>query len=227
MSEFRLFNETETRAISEAIRDAEQNTYGEIVPVVAESSGRYDRAEDLCGVVTAALLITVGWFIAGASTSSASEWSSSAGPSLILTLILLGVGFSAGVVIATRFHSVRQLFLSRREMQEEVERRARECFQLYGIGKTRGSTGVLIYVSLKERMVRIQGDSVVAQELDDSNWQSICNTIVSGLAEDTPKEALIRGIEQTGELLSRQFPASGDTALKNELDNSVHQIAAA
>ena len=42
--------------IEAAIGEAEQKTAGEIVPVVATASGRYDRGEDLFGLVALCLV---------------------------------------------------------------------------------------------------------------------------------------------------------------------------
>ena len=45
------FTEEEKKNISLAVKDAESKTAAEIIPVAATSSGRYDRAEDIIGLV--------------------------------------------------------------------------------------------------------------------------------------------------------------------------------
>ena len=55
----RLFNQEERLAITTAVFEAEVETAGEIVPVVATSSGRYDRAEDLFGVAFVLVALTL------------------------------------------------------------------------------------------------------------------------------------------------------------------------
>ena len=45
------FTEEEKKKISQAVKDAESKTAAEIIPVAATSSGRYDRAEDIIGLV--------------------------------------------------------------------------------------------------------------------------------------------------------------------------------
>ena len=47
--------------MEKALGEAEEKTSGEIVPVVATVSGRYDRAEDLFGLVLAAIALVVSW----------------------------------------------------------------------------------------------------------------------------------------------------------------------
>ncbi len=54
-----FFNKEELRRIANAVEDAERQTSGEIVPAVTGVSGRYDRAEDLFGMVLALVLITL------------------------------------------------------------------------------------------------------------------------------------------------------------------------
>mgnify|MGYP004002922421 CR=1 FL=1 len=58
----KLFTAKEQKQINNAITQAESNSSGEILPVVITASGRYDRAEDLFGLVFAMILISIFWF---------------------------------------------------------------------------------------------------------------------------------------------------------------------
>ena len=97
-------------------------------------------------------------------------------------------------------------------MLEEVERRAVEMFQRQRIRDTAESTGVLIYVSLYERLIKVIGDDAVNEKLDQSALEEICGLVVDGLAKDEPTQGLSNAILRTGELLSAVLPiASEDT----------------
>ena len=49
------------KAVSSAVSEAEAKTSGEIVPVIATASGRYDRAEDIFGLLIAMISLAVVW----------------------------------------------------------------------------------------------------------------------------------------------------------------------
>ena len=56
-----FFDDSDRRRIREAVTEAETHTSAEIVPVLTESSGRYDRAEDLAGCVLSIGLLSLCW----------------------------------------------------------------------------------------------------------------------------------------------------------------------
>ena len=104
-------------------------------------------------------------------------------------------------------------------MQAEVESRAAEVFQKFRIRKTKGSTGILIYVSLYEHMVRILGDDAISKKLKQEDWQSICDIIINGCKNKQMTQGMIDGIAKAGEMLGEHFPIQeGDVdELANDL----------
>ena len=57
LSAARFFSDADRKRINECVGTAELKTSAEIVPVVATSSGRYDRAEDLVGLLLGIVLM--------------------------------------------------------------------------------------------------------------------------------------------------------------------------
>jgi putative membrane protein len=216
-----LFSGPDRERIAKAIADAESKTSGEIVPVVAGASGRYDRAEDIVGVLFALALLTAGWLGLQVANPPAGPWSSGSTHPVGLGLVwaLLVGGFILGAAIASRVTVLRLPFIPAAEMREEVERSAQAAFHRYRLRETAGATGILIYVSLDEHQVRVLGDSAIAAKLGDADWQAICNAVTYGMKRGQATDGLLRGIELAGELLARHFPReSGDRdELVNEL----------
>ena len=214
-----LFNRQQRQLVADAVAEAEKDTAGEIVPVVATMSGRYDRAEDLFGLLLGLLALAVAWILFQDTTEAA--WVDAHTPTLGLAA-LIGIvvaGFLAGAVLATRFPVLRLPFIPAQEMREEVERRALESFQRYRIRTTRGGTGVLIYVSLYEHMVRVVGDDAVMEKVSQEDWEDICRLVVDGMKANRAAEGLMQAIHKSGELLTRHFPIRpGD---HNELSNEL------
>jgi putative membrane protein len=220
----KLFTEEEIRSIETAIGEVEKTTSAEVVPVVASVSGRYDRAEDMFGFLLCLLVLGGAWGLFQGVSPAVDAWGG--GPVFRLNLpVLLGilvVTFFVGIALASRFPLLRLPLISKKEMQEEVEARAREMFQRLKIRKTESATGMLIYVSLYEHMVHVVGDDTINAKLSQDDWQALCDTLILGFKDGKPEEGMRSGILQCGELLARHFPIQpGDI---NELVDTLHLI---
>jgi putative membrane protein len=219
-----FFSAEEKKLIEAAIDEAEQKTAGEIVPVVATSSGRYDRGEDLFGLVCAlATLAATWWFVQDVEVTEA-EWAAShtIALGLLPVLAIVVLAFLLGAVVATFVPALRLPFISRGEMEEEVERSAAAAFQRFRVRGTAAGTGILIYVSLYEHMVRVVGDDAVNARVTQADWDAVCGLAVDGLRAGRGAQGLASAIRKAGELLSRHFPLQADD--RNELHNELHLL---
>lgn len=215
-----LFSAAERAAIDKTIESAEQSTRGEIVAVVASASGRYDRAEDLFGLLLALLGLVALWCLQPCLAGfTGADWETDAvSPLLLLAqMVTVFVLFGIGAWAAARWPLLRAPFASDVEMQKEVERRALEVFQQQRLRATTGATGVLIYVSLFEHKVRVVGDDAISAKLQAADWQAVCGRVIVGMKAGTPAQGLQAAIVLAGELLSRHFPRAADD--RNELPN--------
>jgi putative membrane protein len=214
-----LFSAEDKQLVEAAIAEAEKMTAGEIVPVVATISGRYDRAEDLFGLCFALIALSVAWFLFQDTTQAA--WSGIQTPVLGLpaTVGIVIVGFIIGAALATHFPVLRLPFIARAEMIEEVQRRALETFQRERVRDTSSGTGLLIYVSLYEHVVKVIGDDAVAAQLSSDSMEEICTLVVAGLKRGEPAEGLRQAVKKTGELLAPHLPPTVGDA--NEIANQL------
>jgi putative membrane protein len=211
----------EREAVNRAVADAEKHTCGEIVPVVASESGRYDRAEDIGGLLCAILAVVVAWTWGQRIEPVEGDWAHGQRLTLGLPWIvgILVAGFIAGAFLTSRLAWLRRALATEREMREEVEQRAWQVFARFRIGGTQHGTGILIYISLFERMVCVLGDEPIAQKLDQKSWDEIKEMILSGIRQKKAGDSLCRAITRCGELLKQHFPIQpGDVdELPNEL----------
>lgn len=207
----RQFTDDDLRAIGLAIGDAERRSGCEIIPVISFDSGRYDRGEDVFGVICGLILVAVFWvgytFVGGGTAEATGLWRDDiAAPlGLVSILGLMAGGFIGGAFLATKIPSFKTLFVSRQEMQEEVARAAQACFYNQGIRKASHEAGVLIYVSQYERMVQIIGDDAAAAKINEDDWQSICQLLLDGMRQNNPTFGLVSAINRTGLLLDGAF----------------------
>ena len=220
----KLFTKEEISSIEATISEVEKKTSAEVVPVIVSASGRYDRAEDLFAFLLSLLVLGCTWVLFQGMVPSIGAWSGNQAFRLNLPLVLtiLAVTFFIGIALASRFPVLRLPLIAKREMQEEVERGARETFQRLKIRKTKDATGILIYVSLYEHMVHVVGDETINSKLLQGDWETICKTIISGFKSGKPDEGMRNGILLCGELLAHHFPVKpGD---KNELFDTLYLI---
>jgi putative membrane protein len=216
-----LFTEDDRAAISKAVAAAEEGTRGEIVPVVAGVSGRYDRAEDLCGLTVALIALAVVWLGFQGVRTEEQDWAPRVVPALGLVwmLVVVLLGFVAGTVLSARVPLLRRAFLREREMREEVERAAAAAFHQLRVRRTTAATGIVLYVSLYERMVRVVGDDAIAAKLGPADWEAVRDVMLERLRDGAPAAALIAGIEAAGALLREHFP--GEPGDEDELHNEL------
>ncbi|MBI2434886.1 MAG: hypothetical protein HYV26_18685 [Candidatus Hydrogenedentes bacterium] len=219
-----LFTETEKAHIEEAVTAAEAKTSAEIVPAVCTASGRYDRAEDIAGLWLGAILVALAWLLLPWERSNAGSWGLS-WDRVQLPAMLLGLvaGFILGAALASRIAWLRRLFTSRKEMQDEVAVRARQIFYDQRVHHTAGCTGVLLYISLYERMAAVIADGPVVEKLGQPAVDQLCHDLTMLLRRGTAAEALSTVVAQAGERLATVFPR--ESSDRDELSNKLVLLA--
>jgi putative membrane protein len=220
----KFFTPEEQDKINQAVVEAEKRTSGEIVPVVATASGRYDRAEDVAGLLLGLAVLTATWLWFQRVVPVQGDWEQGQRLTLGLPWILLivAVSFVVGATLASRIGWLRRLLVSNREMREEVQRAAWQAFGNFRVGRTAAGTGILLYVSLFEQMVCVLGDDPIAARLDQKTWDEIRDTITEGIRGRQAAGAFCQAIARCGELLSQHFPyRMGDV---NELSDELRVI---
>jgi putative membrane protein len=219
-----FISDDERKLVEEAVALAELRTSGEIVPVVATASGRYDRAEDLFGVLVSLGLVAACWLPLQRLAAMEGAWGARYTwlLGLVPVLLLVLVGFLAGAVLATVVPSLRLPFISRAEIEAEVDRAARAAFHEFRVRRTDEATGILVYLSLFERTVRVLGDDAINEKLEPEQWTEVCDLVVAGIRGKRPAQGLTEAILKCGDLLAEHFPIQpGD---RNEIGNELRLI---
>lgn len=216
----KLFSDDDKKAISAAIAEAEKKTAGEIVPVLATSSDRYERAEDLVGLFSALVAVAATWtpfdhFI------RATDWEGQSDLSLQLLFVLavfLG-GWFLGVFLAKLVPWFKRLAVSRKAMTARVLIAAHHAFDSLHVRGTKGATGVVIFVSLFERRVCVWADRAISSKIPETEWKDACELLTRALRDGKPREGFVQAIQKCGDQLAKHFPIQpGDV---NELSNEL------
>jgi putative membrane protein len=193
--------------VTAAVARAEQATEAEICPVVARASGRYDRAEDIVGLWTALLALSLLWFLWPPKSPEPHVWGEvSPTVQLGLYIVVMVLSFLVGVLAANRVDWLRRLFTPRREMADEVRRRAQAVFFDQRVHHVDSASGVLIYVSLYERQAAILADEHVLTAVGQETIDRWCRDFTTSLHREPAIDAMCGVIEQIGTRLSESLP---------------------
>ncbi len=219
----RFLSDSERELIERTIAEAESKTSAEIVTVVATASGRYDRAEDIAGVWLGLILLALTWWFYPTPATEPGIWGGGGDwvASLELPALMAATlsGFIVGAVIASRVGRLRRLFTPQQQMEEEVDARAKGMFFDNSIHRTEGGTGLLIYVSLFERMACVMGDQTIVDELGQETLDELCRQLIDGIAERGPADAIRAVIENAGEFVGSVLPCE-----KNDVDELANEL---
>lgn len=217
------FSPEDRLRVNDCVRAAEAQTSAEIVPVVATSSGSYDRAEDIAGlwVAVGAVMLT-SWYWPHTVPEIGSWGGDSSGVRTILLGAVAIVGFLIGVLVCSRWSSLRCLLIPARQKQDQVMASARSRFFDQRVHHTAGGSGVLFYVSLEERIAVVLADQHVLAAIGQSFVDELCQTLTSQLRVSSPGAALCQAIQAAGQRLSTGLPVS--TNDQNELPDALVTI---
>jgi putative membrane protein len=179
------------------IREAEQKTSGEIVVVVAIQSDDYIHVPlHIAAGIALAVPLALPLFAPLAPWATVSlTW---------LFFIQLATFILFSVILSVP--PIRYAMTPKRLMRKYAHRYAATQFLVINTHATGGRTGVLIFVSLRERYCEIVADMAIASKVKNSDWQLIIDEMLPMLRRKQQAEALMHGVKRVSDLLAEYFP---------------------
>jgi len=219
-----LLSKQDRDAVEAAVAEAEARTAAQIVVAVAPRSGRYHRAADWFGLALAIIAVAAAWMLWQELGPTRADWQTGQEPRLGLAWVLLifAAWFVIGSAAATRWPALVRPFVPRDELHGSVRRRGFEAFHQLHVGRTRRATGLLIYVSIFERMVWVCPDDGIAARLRSDRWTPVSDVIAEGFRSGKPGPALVAAVRKAGQILADHAPRDGREV--NELPDAVRQL---
>ena len=234
------FSAADCAKVEEKIAFAERKTAGEVVVSVAHSSVPWQSLKIGLALVTG--FIAMGMVVLSSALIDMIFWNleaegvvgeQSAGVSTVvaiaallhdhhlaarLVLFLLLTALAVGLVFwARRSAWWLRALTSERDRNILVNMRAELEFFESGLDKTQGETGVLIYVSLAERMAVVLADKWIDQKVSKDTWKSVVSNIVFSAREHKLADGLQNAVSEVADVLSQHFPVQGENP--NEVSN--------
>lgn len=184
--------------IRDAVQRAEEQTSVEILPVVVPTSGDYEVAT-WRGAAVAALFSLFGLLLVHEVFDAWARWLHMPWSTVIVTL----VAASGGALLSTHVPAVQRLLTGSTLLDETVYRRAMQFFVEEEVFATRGRTGILFYISLRERRVEIVSDSGINDLVHSDEWNELVERMQEDIQTDVT-QGLVDGIDMCGRLLERR-----------------------
>ena len=207
-----FLSEKDREKITQTVKEVEQLTSGEILPMVVSQSYTYPMADVIGGTVLAIpTALILSHFIGG--------WLWIGHQNMWLFLGLLTVMFILFHQVCKHIHWLKRFFISQREIAEEVEEAATTSFFREGLYKTRDRTGILIFISVFEHRVLVLGDEGINQKVSTDQWDKIVHIITDGIKQKNQADAICRAVKEAGQILQVHFPIKADD--RNELRNLI------
>jgi len=207
MSARDLLDSTAKDEVARVIRELEAKTSAEVVVAVRAVSGHYRHTDWLVGFGLALVALCVFLF-------HPAPFDEHLLPFEILLVFVLGGFLSASVA------PLRRVLTSRRLMAENVLRAARAAFVERGVSRTRGRTGLLIYVSTFEQKVELVGDIGLDFEALGDDFTAARRRIEASVEGAGGLSAFLSALGELGAALGRSLPRAEDD--QNELADEVH-----
>ena len=211
----KFLTEEEKREIETCVKEVEKNTSGEIVPLVVSASYHYPMS-NMIGALIFGLLISV---VLTLVFSIRKSWGGVTALDLWLFPAVFAVSFLLFHELIKRISWLKRIFITKAEINEEVEEAALTSFYRNGLNNTRDRTGILIFISVFERRAFVLADEGINAKVDTGVWQEIVGTVVQGIRQRRQAQGICQAVRRCGDLIRKAFPIKSDDT--DELDNLI------
>jgi putative membrane protein len=199
----------EHQRVADAIARAEEKTQAEIVVVLAQSSSTYaDYWLGAAALLALATPLPLIWF----TQLSAQR--------IYLAELLVFLAF----VAAFLYLPLRVRLAPRGERLARARRAANDQFVVRSVSRTRGRTGVLLYVSAAERCAFVLPDVAIADRIPHAAWQEAIDRLCAAARRGALIEGCVAAVEACGAALAAEFPRAPGDGDEDERPNELHVI---
>lgn len=213
--------------ISKAVEQAELQSAGEIVTILAERSDGYTDVALIwsLGIALVALgaLTAFPEFYMGLYDRMLADWGHEWTPRTILALAaMVFVLKFAGVYLIQLWQPLKFAVIPGPVKSARVHDRAVRAFRIGAEQRTTGRTGVLIYLSMREHRAEIVADEAIASKVDPKVWGDAMQAMLVHVREGRVADGMCAAIEQVGAIVAPHFPRADDDI--NELPDRLIEV---
>jgi len=216
----------EHRLVADAVTRAEEDTDGEIVTIVSERSDQYHDAALHYAFAAALAVIALAAMSPGTFEAKFGWFSGDWGaPDPRMTLFSVLVAETAVFLIvryALAWTPLRMALTPRATRARRVRRRAIQYFKVGAERRTEARVGILLYLSLDERMAEIVADEAIHRAVPAEHWGNAMAALVDEVRVGRPAHGMAAAVAQIGVVLSKNFPKTETD--RNELPDRLIEL---
>ena len=222
-----MLSEADHDRISAAVAAAEGHSAGEIVTILTDrSDGYWDLALAWAAVVAATALLVLSLapaFWLGLIDRAIGAWGSAWTPGEIFA-VALGVATLKflGMLLVQLWQPLKFLLVPPPVKARRVLARALTCFKVGAERRTHGRTGILIYLSMRERRAEIVADAAITGKVAPDVWGEAMAAMLPEIRAGRIADGMVAAIERVGAVLAEHFPRAEDDT--NELPDRLIEV---
>lgn len=222
-----MFSESDHALVTDAVAKAERSSDGEIVTIVAPRSDAYHDVGLHYAVLAMLLVPTIAALIPQAwidwLLGLVFGWNASLSFRLLMLVLVVGQAIVFLVVrFAFAWMPLRMALTPASTKTRRVRRRAVELFRAGTEKRTKGRTGILIYLSLLEHRAEIVADEAIHGRVEPDEWGEAMAALVDGVKAGRPGEGMALAVGKIGEVLARCLPPTLENP--NELPDRLIEL---
>lgn len=96
---------------------------------------------------------------------------------------------------------------------------AARAFSARGLARTRGRTGVLLFVSAAERYAEVVADEGIAVRVDERAWRDIITELIESIRRGRAADGITVAVQRVGQILTEHVALQGEDS--DDLPNKV------
>ena len=206
-------DQTGADLIEKSVKEAEKRTAGEIVPLIVQGSTINASAPLLAVFIAGFLVLALKhgfWLYDLSDYTSVWFWSA-----------LFAAAVCGGFAFGTS--RLGQMVLTPRyEKRRQVQQRALLEFYEAKLNHTTGSTGILLFISWRERQAFVLADEGIAKHCQPTVFKDVAQALVQGAKEGQLAKGFAQAIALSADILAKHIPIqAGDV---NELKDHLRIV---
>ena len=221
------FSDDDHARISAAVARAEHDSDGEIVTIVAPKSDSYHDVGLHYAVLAMLLVLPLlavlpqAWIDWGLGLFLG--WNAVVARGAVMALLFVKL---AAVFLLVRYAlawmPLRMALTPASTKNRRVRRRAVELFRVAAEHKTKGRTGVLLYLSLAEHRAEIVADQAIHSKVEPDVWGDAMAALVEQVKAGRPGQGMAAAVEKIGAVLAQHLPPTHDNP--NEIPDRLIEL---
>ena len=205
----KYINEDTKNKIKDMIGEIESKSDAEVVVVVADNCDRY-RYSIFLYAFLATLIVP---FLIKLSSINFDQNETFA----LMTATFLFV------TVSLEYSEFKYKIIPKKVKIDSCESIAFNQFKKLGINKTANHKAILIFVSIKERYIRVIADKNIDKKIGKEFWKELVQEFAKEVKDSSVDSAMINIVNKCGKVLIDNFPTTTQIQ-ENEIPNDVVEI---